>query len=84
MFIHVYFIEVKMKMMYITETSILMSAFSAASARCIFRVFAHLKYVYKMFVHSKCFPDEASFNRHLADVRVLSGLTRAPLLQLTT
>ncbi len=26
-----------------------------------------------MFVHSRCFPDQAIFNRHLSDVCVLSG-----------
>lgn len=26
-----------------------------------------------MFADSRCFPDEVIFNRHLADVRVLSG-----------
>ncbi len=27
-----------------------------------------------MFVHSRCFPDQVIFNRHLADVHVISGL----------
>ncbi len=30
--------------------------------------------VYKLFIHSRCFPDEAIFNRNLADVRVYLGL----------
>ncbi len=33
----------------------------------------HFKDICQMFVHSRCFPDQAIFNRHLADLRVLSG-----------
>jgi len=29
-----------------------------------------------MLVNIRCFPDEVIFNRHLADVRVLSGARR--------
>ncbi len=32
-----------------------------------------------MFVHTRCFPDQVIFNRHFADVRVLSGYIRVLL-----
>ncbi len=38
--------------------------------------------VYKLFVHSRCSPDEAIFNRNLADVRVVMQLNMELLFQL--